>query len=398
VMAWKDTVRPYPPRGIRYEYLPEAGTQVVQWDLPLSAPDGDSASRYAVYRFDHYPSAAELDDPQNMFSVEGRRYTMAPDAPAGTGPFYFAVTALDRNYNESDTSNVLVLGAPTVPLLAAPADGTPMMPDTVQVVWLRSPLAASYRLQVSIDPTFAGSILVDEPGLVDTFRVLGGLLGQETHFWRVAASGPGGSSDFASPFSFSTGFPAGVAGVSPPNYSLDVPVDLSLVWNSSAAATSYKVQLSPAADFSQTVVDTSGLADTTIAVPQLSYARIYFWRVRAENALGMSPWSETYRFRTTQATTVSQEEGLPERYALEQNYPNPFNAMTTIEFALPQQGPVRLAIYDLLGREEAVLVDRVMEPGTYRIRWDATRAASGTYFYRLDAGTYVATKRMVLLK
>jgi hypothetical protein len=146
------------------------------------------------------------------------------------------------------------------------------------------------------------------------------------------------------------------------------------------------------------LIDTSGLADTTIAVSALNYGRIYFWRVRAENPLGTSPWSETYRFRTVQATAVEQREGLPERFELEQNYPNPFNAMTTIEFALAEQVPVRLTVYDLLGREEQVLVDRVMEAGTYSIRWDASRAASGTYFYRLEAGSFVATKRMVLLK
>jgi len=398
VMAWKDSVRPYPPRGIRFEYHPEAGKQVVQWDLPLTAPDGDSASRYAVYRFDHYPTLAELDDPRNMLAVEGRRYAVAPDEPAGTGPYYFTVTALDRNYNESDTSNMLVLTAPSVPLLAAPADGTPMIPDTVQVVWLKSPLASSYRLQVASEPSFSGELLLDEPGLVDTFRVLSSLIGQATHYWRVSATGPGGSSAFATAFSFTTGFPSSVALVQPADYSLDVPVDATLLWNRAAGATSYDVQLSVQENFASTVVDTSGISDTSLAVATLNYSRVYYWRVRAENALGMSPWSEIYRFRTVQLTAVKEDEGIPERYVLEQNYPNPFNAMTTIEFALPQEGRVRLAVFDLLGREREVLVDRLMRPGTYRIQWDATSAASGTYFYRLDAGGFVATKRMVLLK
>jgi uncharacterized lipoprotein YddW (UPF0748 family) len=398
VMAWKDSVHPYPPRGIQYAYHPQAGRTVLQWELPLTAPDGDSASRYAVYLFDHYPAAAEFEDPANLLSVEGQRFIALPEEVRAAGSLYLAVTALDRNYNESDTSNILKITAPTTPLLASPADGAANLPESVKITWRPAPLASSYRLQVSTDPAFSSGVLLDEGSIVDTFRVVGDLLGQAAHYWRVSASNLAGTSTLSSPFHFLTGFPTAVMLLSPPDVTEEVPVDADLVWSASPAATSYHVQLSPAGDFSVLTLDSTGLSDTTVAVQGLDRLRVYFWRVMAENAIGSSPWSGTYRFRTVQVTSVAGEDEIPTEYALEQNYPNPFNAMTTIRFAVPETGRVVLKVYDMLGRERATLVDREMSPGTFSTQWDASDLASGVYLYRLVSGSFVATKRMIVLK
>ncbi|MDH4070582.1 MAG: ASPIC/UnbV domain-containing protein, partial [Ignavibacteria bacterium] len=90
---------------------------------------------------------------------------------------------------------------------------------------------------------------------------------------------------------------------------------------------------------------------------------------------------------------------VPERAGLDQNYPNPFNPSTAISFRITQRGPVRLTVFDLLGREQAVLVDEIMEPGSYRAKFDAVdRASSGVYFYRLQTNGFTETRRMILLK
>jgi hypothetical protein len=89
---------------------------------------------------------------------------------------------------------------------------------------------------------------------------------------------------------------------------------------------------------------------------------------------------------------------MPLQYALGQNYPNPFNPLTTIGFTVAKASPVRLSVYDLLGRETAVLVQEKLEAGSYRAEWDASRCASGVYFYRIDAGTYSAVKKLLLQK
>lgn len=89
---------------------------------------------------------------------------------------------------------------------------------------------------------------------------------------------------------------------------------------------------------------------------------------------------------------------LPMDFALSQNYPNPFNPVTTIEYALPTESSVKVEVYNLLGEQVEVLVDDDQQAGSYQVSWDASEKASGIYFYRLTAGDFTATKRMVLMK
>ena len=94
---------------------------------------------------------------------------------------------------------------------------------------------------------------------------------------------------------------------------------------------------------------------------------------------------------------------MPGRYDLDQNMPNPFNPSTVIGYSLPEAGPVRLAIYNLLGQEVRVLVDQPVEAGSFTATWDGKdelgrRMASGIYLYRIQAANFTASKRMMLLK
>jgi hypothetical protein len=89
---------------------------------------------------------------------------------------------------------------------------------------------------------------------------------------------------------------------------------------------------------------------------------------------------------------------LPNSFALEQNYPNPFNPTTAVSYQLPAVSDVRLVVYDILGRKAAVLVNEKKAPGRYEVRFDATGLASGVYLYRLTAGNFVQTRKMVVVK
>ncbi|HKL14449.1 MAG TPA: T9SS type A sorting domain-containing protein, partial [Balneolaceae bacterium] len=89
---------------------------------------------------------------------------------------------------------------------------------------------------------------------------------------------------------------------------------------------------------------------------------------------------------------------IPRDFRLGQNYPNPFNPSTTIEFDLPIQSSVRLAIYNIMGQEIAVLVDEVRVAGSHSVSWDASKIASGLYLYRLHAGNKTIDRKMILLK
>ncbi len=89
---------------------------------------------------------------------------------------------------------------------------------------------------------------------------------------------------------------------------------------------------------------------------------------------------------------------IPNQFSLSQNYPNPFNPMTVISFQLAVNSFASLKVYDLLGREVATLVNEELKPGTYEVDWSADKFASGVYYYKLTAGDYTETKKMVLIK
>jgi hypothetical protein len=88
----------------------------------------------------------------------------------------------------------------------------------------------------------------------------------------------------------------------------------------------------------------------------------------------------------------------PKTFLLEQNYPNPFNPSTTIRYQLPVASEVKLEVYDVLGKKIATVVNERQSAGSYQVVWNASGLSSGTYFYRLQAGTFVETKKMIMVK
>jgi hypothetical protein len=89
---------------------------------------------------------------------------------------------------------------------------------------------------------------------------------------------------------------------------------------------------------------------------------------------------------------------LPTAFTLQQNYPNPFNPSTTIKFELPKISVVRLSVFDMLGREVSVLVNERKEAGYHEVKFDGSGLSSGVYFYRIQAGSYVETRKLLLLR
>ncbi|WP_421775262.1 T9SS type A sorting domain-containing protein [Gracilimonas sp.] len=97
--------------------------------------------------------------------------------------------------------------------------------------------------------------------------------------------------------------------------------------------------------------------------------------------------------------TVSTEyDGTPNRFQLQQNYPNPFNPTTKIKYAIPEAATVSLTVYNMLGQEVATLVNNFKVAGNYEVNFDASKFASGSYIYRLEAGDRVSTQKMMLIK
>jgi hypothetical protein len=114
------------------------------------------------------------------------------------------------------------------------------------------------------------------------------------------------------------------------------------------------------------------------------------WGVRSNGGIS--------RYGTPIVGITPVTENTPVDYKLSQNYPNPFNPVTKINFEVPKQGLVTLKVYDIMGREITTLVNEVKSPGSYNVDFDASRLSSGTYFYKLSAGNFIETKKMLLIK
>jgi hypothetical protein len=120
---------------------------------------------------------------------------------------------------------------------------------------------------------------------------------------------------------------------------------------------------------------------------------------------GWTYWTDSIQLKIP-VVGAEEQVNQPLTFNLEQNYPNPFNPATTIKYSIPEKVKsqnskfknVTLKIYDILGREIAVLVNKEQKPGYYEVNWDASNQPSGVYFYRIQAGPYIETKKMILLK
>lgn len=148
-------------------------------------------------------------------------------------------------------------------------------------------------------------------------------------------------------------------------------------------------------------------------------AVVYWEKIGFVNGSGNSNSSKNYSFSDNNIATgkylyrlkqidndgsfkysaeVEVEIGTPTHFSLSQNYPNPFNPVTTINYQLPMSGNVTLKVFDVLGKEVASLVNEKKEAGSYTVEFSVTNLASGTYFYRLKAGDFIQTKKMIILK
>jgi hypothetical protein len=107
---------------------------------------------------------------------------------------------------------------------------------------------------------------------------------------------------------------------------------------------------------------------------------------------------DTFEFNAIAAGVTSDVSAHPENFDLLQNYPNPFNPSTAISYQLAIASPVKLTVYDLLGRLVATLDEGLRQPGSHVVRWDASELTSGIYFYQLSTPGKTQTRKAVFLK
>jgi photosystem II stability/assembly factor-like uncharacterized protein len=148
-----------------------------------------------------------------------------------------------------------------------------------------------------------------------------------------------------------------------------------------------------------TILRTTNGGATWLAQPSGTTNTLYgVTFTNANNGTAVGADGTILRTTTGGVVGVKESNEVPMHFSLSQNYPNPFNPSTNIRFSLPASGLATLEVFDILGREVRTLVNGELKPGSHEVTFDATGLASGVYFYRLQAGGVVQTKRLVLLR
>ncbi len=173
---------------------------------------------------------------------------------------------------------------------------------------------------------------------------------------------------------------------------------LTLWWSAQRGPdVTYQVQISAGPAFENPIFDAT-TGNETLVVSGLEKGGTYLWRVRLATPEG--PWSDIWTFTAGEVTNVSAKPPaeLPTELTLDQNYPNPFNPTTIIRYGMPETGPVRIVVYDLLGRHVATLVERTVEAGWHQVTWDASAHGSGVYLYSVEARDRRIGKSLVVVR
>jgi hypothetical protein len=173
---------------------------------------------------------------------------------------------------------------------------------------------------------------------------------------------------------------------------------VNLGWDHIEYPQFYRLEFSTDSLFQSIVYSDSLIEDSTVFISNLTPQTDYYWRVKSKNLFGEGNWSEVRKFNSGIVSEVTNELSSPITFRLNQNFPNPFNPSTKINYSIPERSNVSLKVFDLLGSEIVELVEGEIEAGIYEITFNASILPSGIYFYKLQAGSFVETKKMILLK
>jgi hypothetical protein len=116
------------------------------------------------------------------------------------------------------------------------------------------------------------------------------------------------------------------------------------------------------------------------------------------DAYGTSIYNSSITRPQTITSVKESDENIPAGFKLEQNYPNPFNPSTKISYQIPNASRVTLRVYDVLGREVSTLINSEQNSGYHEVAFNGSKLSSGIYFFRMQAGNYISTKKMILMK
>ncbi|MBI3004881.1 MAG: fibronectin type III domain-containing protein [Ignavibacteriales bacterium] len=413
-------------RGIEYVH----GFQVIS-DTPPAAPQNlvvtDSSSRtitvkwrknteadflrYRVYRGTS-PNPTTKVDSTTGGTVSDTSKTFA-GLTDGTR-YYVRVTAVDSADNESPYSNEVNAAPGDRSAPAAPAGlvVTDSSNNTITVKWRKNTDAdfLRYRIYRGTSPSPATKADSTTAGIADTSRTFTGLTNGTRYYFRVTAvDSAGNESAYSNEVS---AVPADrIAPAAPQNLVVtdSTSTKIGLKWGKNAEADFLRYRIyratspNPATKVDST---TAGSTDTSKTFTGLSNGTRYYLRITAVDSAGNESAFSNEVNAAPDATLAVEDlmNQIPKEFSLAQNYPNPFNPSTIIRYGLPERSRVKLVVYDMLGREVAVLVNDEQEARFYETTWNAN-APTGIYFYRITAVaavnpdySFTQVKRMILLR
>ena len=262
-----------------------------------------------------------------------------------------------------------------------------------------------YQVVYSYSDVFAPAATTTAYSTSTSLNVTG-LVEGATYWWKVRAHLGGLSyGPFSAVESFTVN-PGSFAPVTPivggPNNVMIGTTTPIVSWATPAAlpaGAKYELEVADNSQFTGSTVFENLTANNKM-LQGLTANKNYFWRVRTKTNDGSySFYSGMGKFKIMDgATDVKEVAEIPKEFNLDQNYPNPFNPSTNIRFALPADVNVKLDVYNTLGEKVAELVNGPMTAGSYSIAFNAASLPSGIYFYRIEAGSNVAVRKMILMK
>lgn len=281
---------------------------------------------------------------------------------------------------------------PEKPVLISTSIIRPSRPNYFALTWEPTPWAESYQIEVASDEAFDDILTTlssNEPSA--SVSIIAAKEGSSI-YWKVQASniaGPG-------PWSDTKGFFI----IAPPD---DLELEstgtneITLKWDdNSDIEDGFIIERKSVDDTSFSVIDSvEADLETYVDVTAEGDSENYFYRMRSYVGTETSQYSEE---ATLMIVGIEEDEIIPDDFSLEQNYPNPFNPSTRIQFSLPEAAIAKLSVFDVLGREVRVLVNGRLQAGSHSFTFDASDLTSGVYLYRIEAGSFIQTKKMILLK
>lgn len=316
------------------------------------------------------------------------------DLSLGTTYYWRVIAINDRQVNISyspiwnfKTSDFTL----TAPELIFPENNSINQSTSLELTWNKILGAEQYVFQLANDPGFSNVLLTDS-ALVDTVKLVENLIIGTQYFWRVIVKGPSNLTASSEIRSFITFMPPPERLKAVSNHSGTV----SLTWvDNQENELGFIIERRTSETETFKTIDTVRNDFITYTDTSVSADILYIYRIKTYNQFAESGYSNE---DTIKIITSVEDEREKLEFHLAQNYPNPFNPATEINYQVSELSFIELRVYDILGREIAVLVNEEQKPGKYKIEFSGNNLASGIYIYRLNSDTFTDTKKMMLIR